>query len=440
MNSLRTVIKAHNTSNSPGIEVGAKYKPDITFYDAGISLPDGPITCFQLMELFVEFKRGSTSDPFNEDEDDPFNKSFDTVCASRGQMALYATRLQMYQFRTFVFSVGIFGKVARLFRWDRSGAVVSSPIKYSEKGNRELSEFFYRLNRTNRAERGLDPTVSDATPEETAAFYQAIKTAVGEGRKKLLENLLNSVGNRAEYPRKRVDILNLPGTQTSYIVGRSSVTPASPIGRCTRGFVAVEMKTRRLVFLKDSWRPDISGVRPEPHWYKRLQGARNIAAFSHGSDIGVVVRRRVVATGGTKPSVQLQRTLTQNYAKKYCQIADMTGYVHCRIVQCEFYIPLTEFRDSRHLTEIMYDVLLGEKVFSISKRFATHLSSHSHRRSFREEGSSPRHQHQQYHDHHSWPGPLNRLRFGARGKLLGRTPVNPHGMSSSFLNALAAIH
>lgn len=336
------------------METGAKYKPDVTFYDAKGSLPEEPVTSFQQMELFVEFSRGSTPDPFKE--------SFDTTYASRGQMVLCSTRLQMYQFRTCIFSVGIFGDVARLFRWDRAGAIVSEPIMYSEKGNRELVEFFYRFNLADRAQRGWDPTVSDATSEETAVFDRAINTAVEEGKNKLLKKLLESVGDRVRYSRKKVDVIHPSGGQRSYIVGRPVLAPRLPTGRCTRGFVALDTETRELVFLKDSWRPNISGVKSESYWYKMLGGAKNIAAFLHGSDVGCVVARRSVTTRGMKRGVKPQLTLTQKYAMKYCGIEAMMGYVHYRMVQCEFYIPLNRFRDSKHLAEIMSDVILGKRL------------------------------------------------------------------------------
>ena len=370
VNSLCTAVRASNTSANPGIEAGAKYKPDVTFYDVNESLPEEHVTSFRKMELvFVEFKRGPTSDPFNRDDKATFPKTFEATCASRGQMALYATRLQMYQFRTFVFSVGIFGNVARLFRWDRSGAIVSAPIMYAEEGNRELSEFFYRLNLADRAQRGWDPTVSEATSEEAVAFDQAIQTVVGCGQNKLLKKLLESVGDEVNYPRNKVDIFD-HGEQISYIIGRSLMYPKSPVGRCTRGFVAMDMRAKKLTYLKDSWRPNIAGVRSESHWYNMLEGARNIAAFSHGSDVGKVVVRQNAKRRRTKNGFRPQRTLTQNYAKKLSGIHNMMGYVHYRIVQCEFYIPLTMFRDSKHLAEIMYDVLLGKTFPSISQALA----------------------------------------------------------------------
>lgn len=305
------------------------------------------------MELFVEFKRESTSDPFIDNDDpectEPFEKLFDTTCATRGQMTLYSTRMQMYQFRTCVFSVGIFGRVARLFRWDRAGAIVSEPIKYSVEGNRELSEFFYRFNLMNPTQRGWDPTVCDATAEEAAAFTQAIKTIVGEENAALLKSLLESVGEPEDYPRKKITVTYGAKGEASYIVGRSSVAAKSPTGRATRGFVAMDAESKKLVFLKDSWRLNMDGVKSEGRWYKKLKEGRNIAAFLHGSDVGHPKNRR-----------RLQRTITQNFSKRFRNIRGMMGYVHYRIVQSEFYIPLNMFKDSKNLTQIMYDAILGK--------------------------------------------------------------------------------
>jgi len=189
VNSYCSNIEARDSSDDPDVESDAKYKPDIVFYNPTENLPKGRIASFQQMELFVEFNRGVTSDPFTDTDEPgctvPFQKLSDETCATRGQMALYSTRMQIYQFRTCVFSVGVFGKVARLFRWDRAGAIVSAPIEYSTAGNRELAEFFYRFDRMNPAQRGWDPTVCDATAKEATAFARAIRT-VARGRNSAL--------------------------------------------------------------------------------------------------------------------------------------------------------------------------------------------------------------------------------------------------------------
>lgn len=415
-NSLCANFRADNTSDNPGEEPDAKFKPDVTFYGLGRACPERPITSFQQMEMFVEFKRGSASDPFREERGGfPFQKSYDTTCALRGQMTLYATRMQRYQFRTFVFSVGIFGHVARLFRWDRSGVVVSKPIMYSGEGNRELSEFFHRFDLANRTQRGWDPTVSDATPEQSAAFTKAIETVVGAGENNLLESLLESVGDEAKYPRKNIYVFDpKSGKRISYLVGRSTVSPESPTGRCTRGFVAMKTEDNRLVFLKDTWRPDVSEMKPESHWFSKLEEATNVAAFSYGSDVEkAVLVEKVRATRSTKKMeedmVRYQRTLTHTYAKGYCQITNMMGYIHYRTVQNELYVPLKMFKDSKHLAEVMNDVLLGTNLLLIFHLFTAHPSFNSNRRSLSEGDPSSRHQHQQHHDYHLGSGPSHRL-------------------------------
>ena len=312
--------------------------------------------------MFVEFKRDGSSDPFYSPEELPFEKLFETACDVRGQIVLYSTRLQTYQFRTCAFSIGIFGKVARLFRWDRAGAIVSEPIPYHKKGDCELGEFLLRFDLMDNAQRGLDPTVVDATSDEAAAFDNAIKSIVGGGENRLLENLFDTVGSRDNYPRRRVDILTGDDKDqrvTSYIVGRSIANAKSPIGRATRGFVAMTKDTGELVFLKDSWRPNIEGMRGEAHWFGRLDGARNISAFLHGSDVRCVVVRRGAAQTSDLAANLFQSTLTDLRSKDYNGPQKMMGYIHYRTVQCEFYVPLEMFKDSKHLVEIMLDIIVG---------------------------------------------------------------------------------
>ena len=348
------------------------------------------------MELFVAFKRETASDPFGDaDPTGQFQKLLDTACTTRDQMTQYSTRMQMYQFRTCAFSVGIFGKVARLFRWDRAGVLVSAPIKYSAAGNRELSEFFYRVNLMNRSQRGWDPTVCDATQEETAAFTQAIQIVVGEENTVLLKSLLESVGEPSDYPRKKISVIYGTGKRASYIVGRPSVNAELPTGRSTRGFVAMDTDTKKLVFLKDSWRPSIDGLKSEGHWYKKMKGGTNIAAFSHGSNVGRVKK------GGKD---RTQRTITQNYSKRCSSVQRMMNHVHYRTVQSEFYIPLEMFRDSKSLTQIMYDIVLGKCLLSTVQRFAAH-PVFSDTVPLQQGDLSSRYQHCEHHDdfRRSWP-------------------------------------
>ena len=356
-----TRIKAYDTSNGPSIEEDARYKPDVTFYDANTSDSENRITSFQRMEMFVEFKYG-TSDPFHTEDQGQFEKLFETTCVTRGQIVLYSTRQQTYQFRICAFSVGIFGDVARLFRWDRSGAIVSAPIHYSKKGNTYLAEFFRRFDLMNRAQRGWDPTVFSATLDEAAAFDNAIRSVVGEGNNQLLASLFQSVGDQRNYPRNRIEIPTEGEDPqvVSYVVGRPIAIARSPTGRATRGFVALSMFTGKLVFLKDSWRPNIEGMMGEAHWFERLEGAKNISKFLHGSDVRcALVKRRRATRSQRALGTELQQTLTDLYSMDYGWAREMVGYTHYRTVQSEFYVPLEMFTNSKHLTQIIYDAIIG---------------------------------------------------------------------------------
>jgi hypothetical protein len=94
---------------------------------------------------------------------------------------------------------------------------------------------------------------------------------------------------------------------------------------------------------------------------KRCRGAKYIGAYSHGSD--VYATKKIVRCQDEK-----QRTITHLYAKDRGRVEAMMGYIHYRAVQPELYLPLKSFRDSKHLTNIMYDVAQGPS-FQFIHRF-----------------------------------------------------------------------
>ena len=294
----------------------------------------------------MEFKYGKSADPFVTNEKF-FLKLFNNTCDVRSQIVLYATQQQAYQFRSSIFSVGIFGTVARIFRWDRSGCQVTEPIDYSaDKGNRQLAEFFLRLDRLadNPEARGWDPTIKVATANEVKDFMKAVQDVLeteskpdpngtgGQNRvaqdktlNPMFSKLVETVGDPGQYLRRKVTILD--GDTKQYIVGRPTSILKSPTGRATRGFVGMSVDMKRLVFLKDSWRPDLDGIEAEDHWYKLLQkqkecpGKKKIGAYSHGSD--VYATKKFI-----KCPDRRQRTITHLYAKDHGRVDLMMGYIH----------------------------------------------------------------------------------------------------------------
>ena len=240
----------------------ASLKPDITFFSKN-NAPDlqrgsdaiYPVTSFLRMELFVELKRDTLYDPFHDlrggimEERDSINGS-DT----RGQCLLYAANQLAYQHRLFAFSLVICGQNARFIRWDREGAVVSAAIDCSQC-EKPVVEFLQRFNQLTAEQRGWDNTAVPATPEEIEMFESAVA-------KVKIESLKLTVGDRRIYPRFRLEVCGADHGVSHYVVGRALDYNLGVTGRCTRGFLALDLSTKECVFLKDMWRPDVPGVKP----------------------------------------------------------------------------------------------------------------------------------------------------------------------------------
>ncbi|KAA1477023.1 hypothetical protein DENSPDRAFT_854072 [Dentipellis sp. KUC8613] len=100
---------------------------------------------------------------------------------TRGQIIAYASANLELQFRTFVFSVLILGRFARLIRWDRSGAIVTRRIDYVEDP-KPLVEFLWRYNFLSDAQRGYDGSVKPADVEQPdyGSALSCLRQAIGD--------------------------------------------------------------------------------------------------------------------------------------------------------------------------------------------------------------------------------------------------------------------
>jgi len=77
---LFTRFAAFDTSNTPSGEAEAEYRPDVTIYEKEGGMSTQKIMAFQMMEMFVEFKHGSSTDPFATEENS--SRSFSTTLAT----------------------------------------------------------------------------------------------------------------------------------------------------------------------------------------------------------------------------------------------------------------------------------------------------------------------------------------------------------------------
>ena len=345
-------------------------KPDITFFsknDPTGSREDSdmasPVTSFLRMELFVELKHDTQCDPFVDlsnggmEERDTIN-GHDT----RGQCLLYAANQLAYQHRLFAFSLVICGKKARFIRWDRDGVVVSAGIDCSQRHDLVI-EFLQRFNQMTSEQRGLDPTAFSALPEEIKMFESAVATVEAE-------SLEYTIGDRETYPRFRLEVRGEDDSVSCYIVGKALDYNLGVVGRCTQGYLALDLSTKECVFLKDMWRPDVPGVEPEHVWYERLSKAEvpHLVRFKHASDVvpstPFLDYHGAVALDPTETTSRegAQRGLTFRLACLFPSLgSSLQGHIHYRLVQTEICKPLSEFMNSKHLATVVLDSLKGEK-------------------------------------------------------------------------------
>ncbi|RPD57227.1 hypothetical protein L226DRAFT_561480 [Lentinus tigrinus ALCF2SS1-7] len=132
-----------------------------------------------------------------------------------------------------------------------------------------------------------------------------------------------------------------------FLVGRPHVAAESLVGRCTRGFIAFQVTSTAeagtFCFLKDYWRPLVPGkTRPEHLVYERLRERLD------PEDASISIATLVC--GGDVAGPRAQMTSVQDALPLDARPAPR---VHYHLVTAEIGIPLEEFENFTHLTEIL---------------------------------------------------------------------------------------
>ncbi|KAG1734425.1 uncharacterized protein EDB91DRAFT_1250943 [Suillus paluster] len=144
-------------------------KPDVCVYSDGTLAGCNISTA----EVVIKFKWSRHNDPFCERTDGTsFLSQTDKGMDTLGQITSYTAAQLTAQYRTHAFSVIIIEDQARIIRWDREGAVVTSPIHYNTKPH--LADFFYRFAKASPELRGVDTSVTPASDEESDCARQRL--------------------------------------------------------------------------------------------------------------------------------------------------------------------------------------------------------------------------------------------------------------------------
>lgn len=304
------------------------------------------------VELFIEFKRRSSDDPFiikvpssqtssTSSSDNatpslslnPIMKTSSTACTTCGQITAYATSQMGAQYRTHIFSILIILDYARLIRWDRSGAIVTEPIYYNEAS--ELFDFLIYFDHSPPDVRGHDTTVRLANPEEIKGAIKEVKELEGQ-RTSLLVVSVPAPKPATEVPLEYVVASPLPSLWT-------------PVGRWTRTSIGYDITRKKKIFLKDSWRLLLEGVPKEGDVYSRFEAnsVPNVPRCSNSGDIG----------DDEYHSTQTNLLVNANWA--FSCTPDVTPHRHYRLILDDIGQPLESFERSSDMVQAIYAALIG---------------------------------------------------------------------------------
>ncbi|PIL30438.1 hypothetical protein GSI_07625 [Ganoderma sinense ZZ0214-1] len=317
-----------------------------------------------------------------------------------GQLAEYMHNVLTHQHRCFAYGFYVQGKYARLLYFDRTGALLSEAFDWSETTSL-LHDFVWKVAHMTPEQLGYDSTAqvvseSDLDLLRSKMVPDELETLPTEVRQYVL-NAFDCTATRppkttdgedsttkgkkaakakAEVPLDEIPIFKLtvtssdplpdeafpdspapsvPSTAASttdtsaprereFLVGRPHFAAGSLIGRCTRGYIALDIETQTFCFLKDSWRPLVPGrSRPEHLVYERLRShqIRRIASLICGGDVG----------GPRAQVTRIQEFMPPE--KKH------VPRVHYRIVIEEVGIPITEFRNFAELAGVFGHALIA---------------------------------------------------------------------------------
>jgi hypothetical protein len=345
-----------------------KQKPDISIY---WKLPDNDDSerdlDFKAVDLWIENKNQNDDmfltlaelkrDDERSGELESHIRWTESAYETLGQLLVYATALHQSQFRVFSFGVFLFGEKGRLLRWDRSGVVYTEAFQWKTQPD-TLCEFFWRLNFLSPVDRGYDTTVTRVMDDDDDAKAARSKLRTYEGWKKG-ENL-----ETANLYRFLVhDDRTTDGQLRSYITPGAIWDTNELFGRCTFGYIAYDVATSKLVYLKDFWRTDLPRIQKEGDVYRKLHDARvpNIPALGPAGDVPISPDHAT-----TRP-LAVQRTKTQEYLKESGRCEWCPGrpcvepYVHYRLVLETLGQPLNTFKSTRQLCEAIRDAIVGKE-------------------------------------------------------------------------------
>ncbi|KAI0357239.1 hypothetical protein OH77DRAFT_146372 [Trametes cingulata] len=399
--------------------------------------------------LFIAFETSDAAcDPWDEHPEKDSEAERSSRAEVRTQLIEHARNVFLHQHRTALLSLFVVGTEFRAVRWDRAGVVLSNKLDYVQDPA-PLLQFVWHFAQLRDEQQGLDPTAT--LVEEGEAEFELMDRLAQPRRDDMdymepgTEHIVTesplaapahsgtgspspSDGDTSphtacaeiadadsatapeyycgwkkqpvfRYVRQQFRASLAPGwpryklevgaDKRVFLVAKPVFAASTMFGRATRGYVAVDIRTGRFVFLKDSWRPYYAGVEPEGAYLEQFAGDEDMqvpTVVCHGDVGGQVAftaryeertrdarkRRGVLAalrqnptpstsaTPGSpvsgkkraRPDDEAEGASREVYAT--CEEDALRHHIHYRIAVEEVCLPLSEFRTTEQLIRLLY--------------------------------------------------------------------------------------
>ncbi|TCD63086.1 hypothetical protein EIP91_006013 [Steccherinum ochraceum] len=280
----------------------------------------------------------------DEDDDIEFSNGLPNT-AVYGKLAFQAAALMYRQHRTHVFSIYVFGKKARIFKWNRLQVVVTKAFEYRKEQDL-LAVFFFNYARISPEGRGWDTSIQFASELDGKLLVERAESCRSDSA--LVPPLNEILETRGVFFKFTIecgaDGLLIPSdvnpsaeskAEEHTIVIQNSFWHQSTVltRRCTRVYIGLDTATGQLVSVKDFWRS--ARLRSEADVYRKL--------YSEDYPERQFLPRTSFAGPTSEDNTHIVWTDTEEY-------------FHERLVQDVVY-DLTTFKNSRELVQIIRDAV-----------------------------------------------------------------------------------
>ncbi|KAI0927318.1 hypothetical protein AcV5_007876 [Taiwanofungus camphoratus] len=326
--------------------------------------------------MWVEWKREKqTHDPFDDNRSE-FEAMSQQRQRVRGQIISYAAKVFAHQHRKFLFTIIILRDCARILFWDRSGAAVTEKFNYRQQPEK-LGEFLWRFSRLSPEQQGYDPTASMVVEgTEDYELMNRMASNTMESSDYIREYFQNSLDG--EWTRWKLSVEEeIPSSETStstgtvkrcrhFLVGKPHFLASGVAGRGTRGYVAIDVETKKFVFLKDAWRVDLPGIQKEGDVVRTLneKEVEHVPTLVCHGDIGsqctVVQDLWEPANVSAAPGLVSDQASVTTDADSH-KWNPLKRHTHYRLVEAEVGRPLSDFRTGRELVKLICDSIKAHR-------------------------------------------------------------------------------